>query len=109
MRFVRWHFRNSKRRKQIGITKGKHPSLVFAETDNEQSFYNLGLTHSRKRGHHRNLEIHDPQNWEQVSYVKNDISIDDKKLFSKPLSDYRLHPNDYEKIWNSIIKKRIKK
>ncbi|MBQ6731233.1 MAG: hypothetical protein IJR08_04935 [Bacilli bacterium] len=108
MKFVKWHFRNNKRRKQLGIRKGKHPSLVFAKSDDEMRFYNLGLTHSRKRGHHKNIEIHNPQNWEEVSYIRNDISVDDKQVFSGVLNNYRLHPYDYGKIWNVIVKKKIK-
>ena len=53
---IKWHFRNSKIRKE-GKNKGKHPALIFAKNNDNKKYYNIGLTHSDKRGHHHNIEI----------------------------------------------------
>ena len=82
---------------------------MFAESDDGKMFYNIGITHSKKRGHHKNLEIKDPTNWNKPSYVRDDLQIDDKDLLKEILRDYKLHPKDYKKIWDRIIKRRLKK
>ena len=100
MRFIKWHIRFNKKR--------KHPAIVFAESEDGNYFYNLGITHSKSRGHHNNLEIADPANFKQLSYVRDDLSIDEKKFLKEILDDYKLHPKDYKKIWKRIIKKKLK-
>ena len=97
MIFIKWHFRKNKKR--------KHPSLVIAESDDGKFYYNLGITHSKKRGHHKNLDIKDPSDWNNRSFVRDDLSIDEKRFLQEILRDYNLHPNDYKRIWNRIIKK----
>ena len=49
---------------------------------------------SKKRGHHKNLEIHDPTDWNKTSYLRDDIHVYKELNFSI---------NDKRKI------KRIKK
>ena len=105
MKFIKWHFRNNEKRKKGSKSKGKHPSLVIAETDDGQSYINLGLTHSKKRGHHTNVPIHNPQNWDETSYIRDDIRIDSKKYLSEILKDYKLCPEDIDAIWEIINKK----
>lgn len=100
MKFIKWHFRINKKR--------KHPVIVFAESDDGLCYFNLGLTHSQHRGHHKNLSIHDPTNWDEFSFVRDDMSIDEKKFLKEILNDYKLHPKDYKHIWLRIIKKKIK-
>lgn len=102
---VKWHFRLNAKRKIAGKNKGKHPALVVGETDDGSSFVNIGLTKSSKRGHHKNVKIHNPQNWEESSYLRDDIRVDSKEYLSKILEDYRLCPDDIDKIW-TIIKKK---
>ena len=105
MKEIKWHFRKNKKRKVGKTNSGKHPSLVIGETDDGQSFVNLGLTRSKKRGHHKNLEIHDPTDWNKTSYLRDDIQVDSKEYLSKVLKGYNLCPDDIEKIWNFINKK----
>ena len=106
MKHITWHFRRNMKRKHGSRKAGSHPSLVIGETDDGSSFYNLGLTKSKKRGHHNNIPIHNPKNWEETSYLRDDLQIDSKDRLSVVLKDYNLNPNDIEKIWK-IIKKRI--
>ena len=105
MKFIKWHFRNNSKRAHGSTNKGKHPSLVIAETDDGQSYINLGLTHSKKRGHHKNVPIHNPQKWEEISYIRDDIRIDSKEYLSEILKDYKLCPEDIDAIWEIINKK----
>ena len=60
---------------------------------------------SKKRGHHKNLEIHDPTDWNKTSYLRDDIQVDSKEYLSEVLKGYNLCPDDIEKIWNFINKK----
>ena len=98
-----------KKRKLRKKKNGKHPSIVFAISDDGKYYYNLGITKSPRRGHHHNLEIHNPQNWDELSYVRNDLSVDEVELLDIVLKDYSLHPDDYKKIWDRIIKDKIDK
>ena len=100
MKFIKWTIKNNRKR--------KHPALVFAESD-DGLLFNLGLTHSRKRGHHKNLMIHDPTDWNKFSYVRDDLAIDENIFLRITLVNYKLHPEDYKKIWESIIIKKNKK
>ncbi len=79
---IKWHFRNCKIRKE-GKNKGKHPALIFAKTNDNKKYYNIGLTHSDKRGHHHNIEIYNPENWKNKSYLRKRIEYDDKEMFGK--------------------------
>ena len=105
MRKVKWHFRNNTQRKKGSTGKGRHPSLIVGETDDGKGFVNIGLTKSPKRGHHKNVKIHNPQNWSEDSYLRDDIRIDSKEYLSEVLRDYNLCPEDIDKIWQ-IINKR---
>ena len=105
MKSIKWHFRNNRARKHGRKDKGKHPSLIVAETEDGKSYVNLGLTHSAKRGHHNNVPIHDPQDWAKTSFVRDDIRIDSKEHLSEILKDYELCPEDIDKIWKIINKK----
>ena len=53
------------------------------KTDDESGYLNIGLTKSPKRGHHKNIKMHNPQNWEEDSYLRNDIRIDSKEYLSE--------------------------
>jgi len=93
-----WNIRSNKKRKN-------HPAIVVGEEDN--SYLNLGLTHSKKRGHHNNIPLskNPNSNDNSVAYVRNTLQIDDKKYLKKVLSHYQLSEDDFEKIYK-IIKKR---
>ena len=105
MKKVKWHFRYNMKRKIAGKGSGKHPSLVVGETEGGKSYMNIGLTKSPKRGHHKNVRIHNPQDWNEDSYLRDDIRIDSKEYLSEVLKDYRLCPEDIDKIWAIINKK----
>ena len=92
-----WEFRDNTKRKQDN--KGKHPSLVVGE--NEDTYANLGLTHSAKRGHHKNIELSKNPNPKdkKKSYVRDDLQYDEKKHLKNVLKDYKkLTDKDIEKI-----------
>lgn len=105
MKNIKWHFRNNKKRKIAKKNSGSHPSLVVGETDDGTAYVNIGLTKSSKRGHHKNIKIHNPQNWNEESYLRDDIRIDSKEYLSEILKDYKLCPEDINKIWSIINKK----
>lgn len=105
MKNIKWHFRNNKKRKIAKKNSGSHPSLVVGETDDGTAYVNIGLTKSPKRGHHKNIKIHNPQNWNEESYLRDDIRIDSKEYLSEILKDYKLCPKDINKIWSIINKK----
>ena len=107
MKKVKWHFRNNKKRKCGSKNNGAHPSLIVGESDDGRSFVNIGLTNSPKRGHHKNIKIHNPQDWDKESYLRDDVRIDSKEFLCEILKDYKLCPEDIDKIWTIINKKRI--
>lgn len=49
--------------------------------------------------------MHNPQNWDKDSYLRDDIQIDSKEYLSEVLKDYKLCPDDIDKIWEIIKKK----
>ena len=98
-----WHFRDNENRNK-GKNKGKHPSLVFGETKDGTKYVNIGLTSSSKRGHHKNIEISNPQNWKEKSYLRDDIKEDPKTKMQKILHDYNLNPKDTNKVLKLIDK-----
>ena len=85
--------------------KGKHPSLIVGKTEDGKAYVNIGLTKSPKRGHHKNVKIHNPQDWSRDSYLRDDVRIDSKEYLSEVLKDYKLCPEDIDKIWAIINKK----
>lgn len=105
MKHIKWHFRKNKKRKLGNSNKGGHPALVVGESDDGKSLVNIGLSSSPKRGHHKNVQIHNPQDWSKTSYLRDDIRQDSKEFLSVILKDYKLCPDDINKIWE-IIKKR---
>lgn len=100
-----WEFRENIKRKQNN--KESHPSLVVGE--NQNTYANLGLTHSAKRGHHKNTRLSKNPNPKdkKVSYVRDDLQFDDKKFLKRVLNDFKKLPKeDIEKINKIINKKR---
>ena len=105
MKRINWHFRKNRKRKLGSKKAGGHPALVIGESTDGSSYYNIGLTNSEKRGHHKNISIHNPQHWEEKSFLRDDISVDPKEYLSIVLKDYKLCPEDIDKIWKIINKK----
>lgn len=104
----KWHFRNNAKRKKANSNKGKHPSLIIGESDNGSKFLNIGLTSSTHRGHHKNVKISNPQNWKGDSYLRDDINLADKDKLKEILYDYKLNPNDVNKVLRMIDKYKKK-
>lgn len=100
----KWSFRNNTKRKQG--KGGKHPSLVVGEKDGKIG--NFGLTHSSKRGHHKNLKLsrnpnsNDPKD----SYLRDDLRFDDIENLKEILNYRKLPKKDIEAIMKIINKKR---
>ncbi len=51
------------------------------------------------------IKIHNPQNWDEESYLRDDIRTDSKEHLSEILKDYKFCPEDIDKIWSIINKK----
>ncbi|MBE6143858.1 MAG: hypothetical protein E7177_07760 [Erysipelotrichaceae bacterium] len=105
---IPWHFRNNKNRKKGKKNKGKHPSLVVGVTADNENYINIGLTHQKKRGHHNNIQISNPQNWKEKSYLRDDVREDPKRLMDEILIGYNLNPKDIKKV-HKLIEKYKKK
>lgn len=103
-----WHFRNNSNRKKSNKNKGKHPSLIVGSSGDGKKYVNMGLTHSEKRGHHKNISISDPTNWNKTSYIRDDVRQDDINKLKVVLKDYKLNPKDENKILK-ILEKYKKK
>lgn len=100
-----WHFRNNSKRRNSSQQRGKHPSLIVGVSLDGKYMLNIGITHSKKRGRHKNIEIRNPQNWSKTSYLRTDIGLHPKECLREILLNYNLNPNDIKKV-ETIIKKR---
>ena len=101
-------FRKYKRTEGGKKKKAKHPKLIVDKKGSQVGF--MGLTESDKRGHHRNIQIKNPQKGKTgCSYIRNELRYDDSKYFGKPLPDYKLHDSDHDKIINAVNKHKNKK
>ena len=83
-----------------------HPSIVVGEKGSE--YANIGITSSKKRGHHKNEELHNRQKNGKPSYIRDDIQFTNKKNIKEDVKNMKLHESDLPKI-RSIIEKFIKK
>ena len=106
--YKKWHFRDNNSRKKGSKNKGRHPSLIIGKTKDNKKYINLGLTHSTHRGYHKNIEIQDPIDWKNISYIRDDIKTDDISKLKNILKEYKLHPKDVDKILNIIYKYKKK-
>ncbi len=91
-----------------GITKrAKHPKLIVDE--NKTQFGFMGLTESKKRGHHSNIDLDEnPQkNNNSKAYIRKELRYDEKVNFSSVLNNYNLSSEDKKKIIAYL--KKIKK
>ena len=98
-----WTFRKNDRRKsKFGSS---HPALVV---EDKNKFANIGLTHSAKRGHHKNIELSKNPNVKdsKKAYLRDDLQFDDKQKLNEILSNYKLSKKDIKKVYEIINKKR---
>ncbi len=99
-----WEFRKNTARKEKNKS---HPSLVVGE--NKNTFANLGLTHAKMRGHHKNIQLssNPNPNDKKISYIRDDMQYDDKQNLKEVLKDYKsLSKTDVNKV-QKLIKKKI--
>ena len=101
-----WHFRNNEKRKTK--KKGMHPALVVGESNG--MFANLGLTHSDKRGHHKNILLSkNPKRGDlKPSYLRNDLQLHSKEHMKQKLPGFKLSSKDIPKV-QAIINKHKKR
>lgn len=72
----------------------RHPKLIVDETTNEYGF--MGLTHSSKRGNHKNIALkQNPQKGQsKQSYIRKELRYDSKQNFGEVLKNYELSEED---------------
>ena len=104
-----YEFRRYKKVEGGKVKSAKHPKLIVDESKNEFGF--MGLTESKKRGHHNNIELtKNPEKGNnEKAYIRKELRYDDKNNFSKPLADYRLSDKDKPKIQVIVDKYKQKK
>ena len=100
----KWKFRKNRKRKNKDTPY--HPSIIVGEKDNK--YANIGLTHNAKRGHHKNIPLHENPNKKdkRKSYLRTDLRFDDKEYLKEKLYGYKLSTKDIDKIYSIINKKR---
>lgn len=80
----------------------KHPKLIVDETNSDYGY--MGLTSSRKSGHHFNVELKDNPEFIKIngismrksstSYLRREIEYDKKNKFGELLYNYQLSDRD---------------
>ena len=78
--------------------KARHPKLIVSQEKKQVGF--MGLTESKKRGHHSNIELDvNPENGNSnKAYLRKEIRHDDIGNFSEILENYNLSENDKKKV-----------
>ena len=104
-----YHFRRFKKKEGAKHNASKHPKLIVDEKSDQYGY--MGLTKSRKRGHHNNIPLKkNPQKGNTVqSYIRNELRYDLKSAFEDVLPDYRLSREDADMITKHLLEKRKKK
>lgn len=105
----KFHFRRYKKTEGGKTKKGKHPKLIIDECGNNYGF--IGLTESKKRGHHNNIELQsNPQKGNKnKAYLRREVRYDDKRNFSEKLSDYNLSKADEAAVIAFLENRKKKK
>lgn len=106
----KWKIKENTARKIGGTGKGSHPSIEVGKNGRERA--NIGLTTSKKRGNHSNIELSRNPNPKdnRKSYLRDDLRYDDKKHLEKVMSGFRKLPkSDQEKVLAIIKKQQSKK
>ncbi len=94
-------------RKYKKTERGKHhPKLIVDETPDKYGF--MGLTHSPKRGNHKNIELkHNPQKEKEgKAYIRKELRYDSKQNFSAVLKKYKISEEDKKFIINYLENKK---
>jgi len=94
--------------------KAKHPKLIVDAK--RHKFGYMGLTESRKRGHHSNLPLlKNPQkgkpdlvDGKPTAYIRKELLYAKKDMFTDILPDYNLHPKDKERVIDFLEKTKKK-
>lgn len=90
-------------------SKARHPKLIVSQEQKQVGF--MGLTESKKRGHHKNIELDvNPKKGDtRKAYLRKEIRYDEIEKFGDILNDYNLSESDKRKVIEYIKKLRKKK
>lgn len=90
-------------------SKARHPKLIVSQEQKQVGF--MGLTESKKRGHHKNIELDvNPKKGDtRKAYLRKEIRYDDIEKFGDILNDYNLSESDKRKVIEYIKKLKKKK
>ena len=103
------HFRRYKEEEGPSERKSRHPKLIISEKQNDYEF--LGLTESKKRGHHNNFPlIENPKKGEKEkpAYLREEVRQAPKNRFGEPLKNYSLSEVDKPRV-SAFIEKLLGK
>ena len=91
-------FRRYKKEEGGAKKKARHPKLIVTQEKQDVGF--MGLTKSKKRGHHKNIELDvNPKKGEiKKAYLRKEIRHDDIGNFGEILKDYKLSESDKKKV-----------
>ena len=93
------------KKKEGGKTKkARHPKLIVGRSGDTYS--HMGLTSSKRKGHHGNMEIVNPENWSQKSWLRKEVRKNHVSEFGEHLPNYKLHPDDKKKVLDFLAKKK---
>lgn len=87
----------------------RHTKLIVSEDHDDFEF--LGLTESKKRGHHNNFPLlENPQKGEKEkpAYLREELRTAPKSRFGKPLDNYELSEVDKPRV-SSFLEKLLGK
>ncbi len=103
------HFRRYKFEEGGKKKKAKHPKLIVERDGGKFGF--MGLTESKKRGHHNNFHLRkNPQRGHsEPAYIREELRYDSTENFSKILSDYNLSKEDKKRVLEFAQKLKQKK
>ena len=78
--------------------KARHPKLIVSQEQQQVGF--MGLTKSKKRGHHSNieLEVNPERGNKSKAYLRKEIRHDNIENFSEILDNYNLSESDKKKV-----------
>ena len=88
--------------------KERHPQIIVGA--DRTSFESVGITHSKKQGHKRNILLrHNPNIMdERNAYIKKTIIKDFKFKFSKAFKNYKLSNEDIDELMKFLEQKKRK-
>lgn len=101
------HFRRYNNEEGPSGRKSRHPKLIISEKQNDYEF--LGLTESKKRGHHNNFPLlENPKKGEKEmpAYLREEVRQAPKNRFGEPLKNYSLSEVDKPRV-SAFIEKLL--